>query len=488
MQALSALSDNDNHLTGITAKQTVLVVDDDNSLREFLEIFLVNEGYKVVSASSAEEAMEQVKEKVPALVVSDIRMSGMDGVQLLKELKRMELTLPVILITAFASLDSAVEAMREGAWDYVTKPFHLEELREIIQNALNARELETTETVSDRERKVYRCGAMVAQSPAMINIFQLVNRIADSSSSVLITGESGTGKELVARAIHDLSPRKDAPFITVNCGGIPETLLESELFGHVRGAFTGADRDKKGLFALAHGGTIFLDEIGELPLLLQVKLLRAVQQKSFIPVGGTVPETSDCRIIAATNRDLEEEVMKGEFREDLYYRLNVLHLHIPPLRERKEDIPLLVQYFFDKYGADQGKSVQGISRFAMEALMEYHFPGNVRELENIIERSVALSSSSLILPESLSLARFKQGKGDAGSSSGVDPVQEGAPGQLRVILPEKGMDLDGFLEQMEKDLLTQALERCNGRKKEAARLLGLNFRSFRYRVAKYELG
>ena len=469
-----------------STKKTILIVDDDDSLREFLEIFLANEGYKVRSTSSGDEALAEIRRKAPDLVISDIRMPGMDGVQLLKEIKGIEPSLPVVLITAFASLDSAVEAMKEGAWDYVTKPFQLDELREIVERAISSTTAEAARPV-DKENKIFQCDQMVAKSPSMLKIFQLIARIASSTSSVLITGESGTGKELVARAIHNLGSRKDGPFVAVNCGGIPENLLESELFGHVKGAFTGADRDKQGLFVLASGGTLFLDEIGELPLSLQVKLLRAVQQKSVTPVGGTTPIKTDCRIIAATNRNLEEEVMNGNFREDLYYRLNVLQIRVPPLRKRPEDIPLLVQYFLDKYSREQGHEVQGISRFAMDALLKYSFPGNVRELENIIERSVALSASSLILPESLSLAKFKEKQDGEGEEGAPGASRARSPEDWRIRLPEEGLDLDGLLGRIEKDLLEQALQRTGGRKMEAAKLLGLNFRSFRYRVAKYEI-
>lgn len=461
------------------SKPRVLVVDDDSSLREFLEIFLAKEGYKVASAASGKEAVKNVKNGGFSLVITDVRMPGMDGVELLKGIKAIDPGLPVVLITAFASLDAAVVAMKEGAWDYLTKPFRIEELRNVIENAISSRQDQSFKPMETGDR-VYRLDQMIAKSQAMLKIFQLIPRIASSMSSVLITGESGTGKELVARAIHNLGDRKDKPFVVVNCGGIPETLLESELFGHKKGSFTGADKDKLGLFAIANGGTIFLDEIGELPMILQVKLLRVVQQRSFIPIGDTSPIDVDCRIIAATNKNLEKEVMDGNFREDLYYRLNVIQIRMPPLRERTEDIPLLVQYFLDKYSRLQSKSVQGISSFATDALLEYPFPGNVRELENIIERSVALSTSSLLLPESLYIARHKHG-GD------FLPEQEAVNQSLKYQLPPEGIDLEGFLGGIEKDLLLQALEKTGGRKTEAAKLLGINFRSFRYRLSKYEI-
>ncbi len=459
----------------IPNRPRILIVDDDRSLREFLEILLAKDGYKVVSATDGRHALEILAAERISLVLSDIRMPGMDGVSLLKEIKREKPSLPVILITAFASLDTAVAAMREGAWDYITKPFRIDELREVVQKALDNRSSLTQDECTEKE-KVHRLDAMVARSPAMLKIFHLIPRIASSPSSVLISGESGTGKELVARAIHNSGCRRDRPFVVVNCGGIPDQLLESELLGYRKGAFTGAERDKIGLFTKANGGSIFLDEIGELPLTLQVKLLRIVQQKAFTPLGGTQEIDVDARIIAATNRDLEEEVMAGRFREDLFYRLNVIHISVPSLRERPEDIPLLVQYFLDRFAAESGKEVQAISSFALEALMSYPFPGNVRELENIIERSVALSSSSLILPESLSLARFKtqtdSAKGPATSAPDIPP---------------EGLDLEAYLADMEKDLLLKAMERTGGSKTKAAALLGLNFRSFRYRLAKHGL-
>ncbi len=464
----------------VSDRPRLLIVDDDPSLREFLEIFLAKEGYKVDSAETGQKALDMVKQGHYNLVITDVRMPGMDGVELLKQLKMLDAGLPVVLITAFASLDAAVDAMKEGAWDYLTKPFKIEELRDVIDNALSSSHTTSIKSVDTKER-IYKLDDMVASSPAMLKIFQLIQQVAASPSSVLITGESGTGKELVAKAVHNLSDRREQPFVVVNCGGIPENLLESELFGHKKGAFTGADRDKVGLFTIANKGTIFLDEIGELPLTLQVKLLRVVQQRSFTPIGATQPVDVDCRIIAATNRNLEKEVMDGNFREDLFYRLNVIHIRMPPLRERKEDIPLLVQYFLEKYSKLHNKKVQGISSFALQALMEYPFPGNVRELENIIERCVALSNSSLILPESLYIAKCKH-KDD------FEITDEQPQNPLSCEIPENGLDLDAYLADIEKKLLIKALERTKGKKKEAADLLKINFRSFRYRLSKYNIG
>jgi len=448
----------------------ILIVDDDQSLREFLEIFFAKEGFRVFTAGDGEEALKLLEKTSVDLVLADIRMPKVDGLKFLKLLRRKGFELPIIMITAYASLDSAVEAKKEGAFDYVSKPFKLDELRALVNKALQKKEKISSP-------KDYEFMGLIGRSPAMQRVFEMLPRVAAVPSNVLITGESGTGKELVARAIHQLSARKDRPFIVVNCGGIPPNLLESELFGYKTGAFTGATKEKPGLFALAHKGTIFLDEVGELPPELQVKLLRVVQEKSFLPLGATSEVKTDVRIISATNRDLEKEVLEGRFREDLFYRLNVISINLPPLRERREDIPLLVEHFLRKYAQKLGKKIEGISDFALKALMEYDFPGNVRELENIIERSVALETGPLILPESLTLSHLK--------SRRFKTSKEGP--SFEISLPEGGIDLEALLNQIEVSLLKQALERTNGNKTEAAKLLGLNFRSFRYRLAKYRL-
>ena len=448
---------------------TILIVDDDKSLQEFLEIFLTKEGFQVAVAGDGEEALSYLSKNPADLVLADIRMPRLDGISFLKALRAQGIDLPVIMITAYASLDTAVAAKQEGAFDYVAKPFKLAELRKLIQRALS-------QGKSRYEKEdVASFMGIIGQSAAMKRLFELLPRVAQAPSNVLIMGESGTGKELVARAIHELSPRKERPFVVVNCGGIPPNLLESELFGYKAGAFTGATKDKEGLFLKAHQGTIFLDEIGELPLEMQVKLLRVVQEKALMPLGATKEVKIDVRIISATNRDLEKEVLAGNFREDLFYRLNVITLTLPPLRERREDIPLLVDHFLKKYAQKMGKKIEGISDFALKALMEYDFPGNVRELENIIERSVALETGPLILPESLVLSREKKKKSTSGEKG------------FEVELPPEGLDLEEFLAKIEISLLRQALERTGGNKTEAAKLLGLNFRSFRYRLAKYGL-
>ncbi len=454
-------------------KKTILIIDDDRSLREFLEIFFTKEGFYVFTAPDGLEALSLLEENPVDIVLADIRMPKIDGIQFLKALRSKGIDLPVIMITAYASLDSAVEAKKEGAFDYVSKPFKLDELRTLVNKALKRSNIQRRST---RLRDKYEFMGIIGRSPAMQRIFELLPRVANIPSNVLITGESGTGKELIARAIHKLSLRKDKPFVVVNCCGIPPSLLESELFGYKAGAFTGASKEKPGLFALAHGGTVFLDEVGELPTELQVKLLRVVQEKSFLPLGATSEVKTDVRIISATNRDLERQVLEGLFREDLFYRLNVISIVLPPLRERKEDIPLLVEYFLRKYSKKMGKKIEGISKFALEALMEYEFPGNIRELENIIERSVALESGPLILPESLTLSHSKAQKARA------KKIED-----FEISLPEDGLDLEALLARIEISLIKQALERTRGNKTEAAKLLRLSFRSFRYRLAKYHL-
>ncbi len=445
----------------------ILIVDDQESIRVLLTTFFKKEGYEPYYAPNAQGALK-LAEKIPFdLALVDIKMPGMDGISLLEELKKKVPEMPVIMITAYPSIDSAVKAMHKEAFDYVIKPFNLEELKQLVQRALEQKK------ATSLSKTVYY-GSIVTRSPAMIRILENLPKIAATKANVLIMGESGTGKELIARAIHNLSPRRDQPFVTVNCGGLPETLLESELFGYKKGAFTGATSDRIGLFQSADKGTIFLDEIGELSPLLQVKLLRVVEGKYIKPLGNAQEIKIDVRIISATNRDLEKEVIEGRFREDLYFRLNVIPIRIPPLRRRKEDIPILVEYFLRKYSRELGKDVRQISSSALSLLMEYDFPGNVRELENIIERSVALETNNIILPESLVIWDFKK-------------KSRKEKEKFKPILPPEGMDLEKTLAEIEKDLLLQALKRTKGVKKEAANLLGLSFRAFRYKLQKYGL-
>ncbi len=449
----------------------ILVVDDEQSMRSMLRIMLKKEGYQATCAASGEEAIELCEKQNYDLVLTDIKMGGMNGLQVLQKVKELNPDTAVIMITAFASMETAVDAMKEGAYDYISKPFDISQVKQVVNNSLKRRK-SIKEDTSPKKRIEDKdpTGTMVGRSPEMRKIFDLIPRISSTTTSVLITGESGTGKELVARAIHNQSAQKDKPFIAINCAGIPETLLESELFGHKKGSFTGAIADRIGFFEAAKGGTIFLDEIGDLSLALQAKLLRVVQEKIFTPVGDTKEIHLEVRIISATNKDLEKAVIANEFREDLYYRLNVIQVRVPTLRERREDIPLLAQYFLEKYSRKTEKDIEQISSYAMNALFDYNFPGNVRELENIIERSVSLESSNIILPESLTLSLFKK------------KIKQES--RLEIEIPPEGIDLEKIMVELEKKLLLKALDRCRGVKKKAAKLLNISFRSLRYRLEK----
>lgn len=446
----------------------ILVVDDELSMREFLKILLEKDGYAVTVAPDSSTALEITENEEIHLVITDIRMPGMSGLELLAELKHRFPALPVIMITAFASPDDAVMAMKNGAFDYITKPFNVDEIKGVIKAATSRKPDKTSEKREDFP-------GIIGRSPEMVKIFDLIKRIAPTPANVLIYGESGTGKELVAQAIHDHSDVSDNPFVPITCSSIPESLLESELFGHVKGSFTGAIADKAGLFQQANTGTAFLDEIGELTPIIQTKLLRVLQEREFMPVGSTKTQQVNVRIIAATNKNLEEEIMAGRFREDLYYRLAVVPMRVPPLRERKGDVPLLVDYFLKKYSKLLGKEVQPVSSYGLEVLMKYDFPGNVRELENIIERGVALESSSIILPESLILSRKeKNGSGKEALFVAAEDEQE---------LFERGME--DILVELETKMIRHALEQAGGSKMQAADLLKISFRSLRYKTKKY---
>ena len=443
-------------------------------MREFLEILLQKEGYAVATASQGEEALALLEGRDFDLVICDIMMPRVDGMQVLRRVKETRPDTQVLMITAFASTESAVEAMKIGAYDYITKPFKVDEIKLIIAKALEKTRLVQENTLLRQELKTrYSFENLVGSSRPMLELYEMIRQVAVTRSNVLISGESGTGKELVAKAIHYLSPRKDQPFLTVNCGAIPRELMESELFGHKKGAFTGAYQHKKGLFEIADQGTVFLDEIGELDPSIQVKLLRAIQDKTFKAVGGLEDVSVDVRVIAATNLNLEEAVARGRFREDLYYRLNVIRLRMPPLRERKEDIPLLARHFLEIYAKELGKTIKKISHEAELLLLAYDYPGNVRELENIIERAAALEHHDAVLPESL--PEFLR-----------QPAAAPAP-PAAVGLPEQGMNLDATIEDIERRLISEALRRSKGVKKDAAELLGISFRSFRYRLAKLGL-
>jgi two-component system response regulator PilR (NtrC family) len=451
---------------------SVLVVDDDQGMREFLEIMLTQEGHAVKYACDGKQALELCIKHKFDLAITDLKMPKVDGIDFLKGVKEISPETMVIVITAYASGGTAVTAMKEGAYDYIEKNFDIEDLKKIVQDALDKKGVKEDDarfikSVEDADS----FGKLIGKSREMLNVYSLIKKVADTTVNVLILGESGTGKELVARAIHDNSPRRDKPFVTINCGGIPEHLLESELFGYMKGSFTGAYADKPGLFEIANGGTIFLDEIGELPTILQVKLLRAIQEKTFRRVGGAEDVKVDVRIVAATNQDLVQNVKDGSFREDLYYRLNVVAINMPPLRKRKEDIPLLTDYFIRKYSEKFGKEIKTISAYSMELLMEYRFPGNVRELENIIEKSVALGMSNIVLPEDLVL-----------SNDGPDWVNV-----LDAELPEEGIELNEEVSKVERNLIEKALKKSAGSKSKAAKLLNVSLDSLRYRIEKLNM-
>ena len=455
----------------------ILIVDDDLSMREFLELMLKREGYRVALAENGRKAIEKIKKTHFDLLLCDIRLGDITGLEVLRETKKKNPETVVIMISAYASAETAVEAMNDGAYDYVPKPFDKNELKQTIANALDLKTIEHEKKIIDNElQKTVHFGEIVGNSPRMMRIYKMIDQVARTSTNVMITGESGTGKELIARAIHKQSDRQDKRFVTINCGGIPETLMESELFGYKKGAFTGAAGDKNGLFRDADGGTIFLDEIGELSTPIQVKILRAVQEKVFKPVGGNEDIAVDMRIISATNKHLEDEVIEGRFREDLFYRLNVIEIKMPPLRERKVDLRALAQHFLEKYSRESGKGIQKISAYAIDLLNKYDFPGNVRELENLIERSVALSTTNILLPDSLALSIHKR--------RWIEGVKD-----QRFDLNEVagGVDLDQILADIERAYLKKALECTGGNKQKAAELLNISFRSIRYRIDKLSI-
>ena len=444
----------------------VLVVDDDASLRRILEYNLAEEGYAVATAASAEEALKALDRASFDLVVTDIKMPGMDGMQLLRRIKAESPETQVIVITAFGTIEMAVEAMKAGAFEYITKPFNRDELKLTVRKALRVRDLETENVRLRREvKRRFGFENIIGDSPQMQEVFRLIEKVADTEASVLITGESGTGKELVARAIHYRSFRAERPFVAVNCAAIPRELLESELFGHKKGAFTGAIRDKKGKFEEAGGGTIFLDEIGEMPLELQPKILRALQEKEITPVGSNEVIRVDARVVAATNRDLEVAIEEGRFREDLYYRLAVVPIHMPSLRERPDDIPLLVAHFLKTLAP--GRSVT-VTPEAMEALKRYTWKGNVRELENTIERLLILSDSDTIQLQDLP-AKIRA------------PSEGGDPSGFSFTFPPEGI----ALEEAERALILEALRRTGWNQSRAAKLLRVPRHILLYRMEKF---
>ncbi len=451
----------------------ILVVDDERSMREFLDILLTKEGETVRTARNAAEALERIEEQLPELVITDLRMKGGSGLDLLRRVKQQHPEVEFLVITAFGTDDTAVEALKMGAYDYVTKPFQVDELKVVVQRALERQRLLRENVFMRAELSSrYDFGNLVGKSPRMQEVYRLIEQVAPTRANVLITGESGTGKELVARALHFRSERRDHPFVAIDCGSIPATLMESELFGHAKGAFTGATSDRRGLFELAAGGTAFLDEVGEVPLGLQVKLLRVLQERSLKRLGDGRDRPVDVRLVAATNRDLEQLIAAGGFRQDLFFRLNVIRIQLPPLRQRREDIAELVRHFVAKICKQEQCPAPVVLGEAVEALQGYSFPGNVRELENMVERAVALAGNRPIGPELFSESMA------AGAEAAAGPLA------AEQDFPEGGVDLDDRLAQLERHLIRQALQRSGGVKKEAAKLLGLSFRSLRYRLDK----
>lgn len=448
----------------------VLVVDDEENIRLVLQTLLEKNGYEVTAVPSAEAALQSMDEVNPSFVLTDVRMGGMSGIELCAELTTRKSNATIIVMSAFGSVDLAIEAMKAGAYDYVSKPFKKDE---VLLALRKAEERETLKTENARLREVVRqtqsFGNMLGQSPAMQSVFRMVDKVSAYTTTVLIQGESGTGKELVARAVHAHSPRADKAFVAVNCGAIPGALLESELFGHKRGAFTDAIADKRGLFEEADGGTLFLDELGELPLELQVKLLRVLQEGTMRPVGGTRDISVDVRVVAATVRDLAARVEEGEFREDLYYRLNVLQVIVPPLRERGGDVMLLLEHFVEQTNKRLGTAIRGVEATAAKKLLAYHWPGNVRELENLVERAVVLSESDEITLEDLPPALREP----------ADPA--------KIVLASGDLSIKKMQRYMERELIYRALEKTGGNRTAASKLLEISHRALLYKLKDYNL-
>ena len=453
-------------------ERRVLVVDDEESLRHMLVLLLKREGYEPTAVPSGEAALAELARNVYEVVLSDVRMPKLTGLELVDEIKKRQIPTTVILMTAFGSIDIAIEAMKRGAYDYISKPFRPDEIVLVLRKAEERERLFRENVSLKRELEARKGdgaqpGGIIARGQRMQEILRTVKKIAEYKTTVLVTGESGTGKELVARAIHETSPRANAPFVAVNCGAIPEALIESELFGHTKGAFTDAIRDKTGLFVEASGGTLFLDEIGELPLGLQVKLLRVLQEQMVRPIGATVDAEVDVRVVAATVRDLGEEVKAGRFREDLYYRLNVIQVHLPPLRERRDDIPILVEHFVARTNAKLGTRMKGCSPEVMKLLMDYAWPGNVRELENTIERAMVLGSGDQIEASEL-----------------PDKIRESRD-RVRQTLQSGDLSIKKTTRIIEEELIRRALVKSRGNRTNAAKILEISHRALLYKIKEY---
>ena len=452
----------------------ILVVDDERSMRELLAIVLRREGYEVLLAESGRAAIDVLEREPVDLLISDIKMPDLSGVEVLRAAKRIDPDILGMMITAFASTETAVEAMRLGACDYLSKPFDIDLLKMKVREKIENRQLRQENVLLKRTLGLsHQFSNIIGRSEGMLEVFKMIETVARTNSTILLTGESGTGKGLVAQAIHFHSLRREKPMVSLNCGALPENLLESELFGHMRGSFTGADSNKKGLLEVAEKGTIFLDEIAEMSAVMQVKLLRVLQERKFRRVGGLEELTADIRVVAATNQDLTRAVAEGRFREDLFYRINVIPIALPPLRDRREDIPLLAEHFLTKYAEQMGKAITSVSHDALELLVQHDWPGNIRELENAIERAVALEATPAILVESLPATI----RGDV-VRPGVVPTET---------LPDAGFDLEAHVQGIERGYIAEALKRADGVQVKAAELLGMSFRSFRYYVKKYNL-
>jgi two-component system NtrC family response regulator len=451
---------------------TILIVDDEKNYLLVLEALLGPQGYEIITVNNAHDALRSVREADLDLVITDVKMPGMNGIELLEECKKIKPELPVIIMTAYGSIEMAVDAMKKNAYDYITKPFQNEQLKLTVKKALdNYRLIKQNKLLSQALSDRFRYGNMVGKSKPILKIYDIIDKVAQSKASVLITGPSGTGKELIAKSIHYGGSRRDRPFVSINCGALTETLLESELFGHERGAFTGAIALKKGRFELADSGTLFLDEVGDMPPPLQVKLLRVLQEMEFERVGGTRTIKVDVRVLSASNRDIKDDVAEGIFREDLFYRLNVIQIEVPPLRERADDIPLLVKHFIEKYTRDEDKGPIELSPEVWKAFYTHAWPGNVRELENVIERAVVLSSGEMITMEELPDNLLEK------SEEEID---------LNKIVP-LNLALPDALERLEKKLVIRALKYSHNVQSRAADILGISRRMMNYKMKKYEI-